>query len=123
MTEGEDLIVRLRDYCQRKSPHSLDALDLLPHSMHGDLAAYVMRGRRPGPFISAVVSNQFYEAVVHGDVQNLQTLVHWARFCYNDLPMSSYGSEQKVDAWIKSGGLLGQQQARQEKYHVPKISK
>jgi len=76
-----------------------EGYDLIPYHMHGAIERYVLKGIPPGSFLEALLSNNFMEAVGRADSDNLHALVGWAKFFYNHMPASSYGSPQNVTSW------------------------
>lgn len=83
--------------------------DLVPEYMRGGIIRYVMSGIPPGGFLTAVFANDLMEAVGKADNVNQRNLVNYARFLYNYVPSNCKGSYETVDAWVKSGGINGQQ--------------
>lgn len=66
---------------------------------------------RPWPTLSdserAILENNLKEAMARtslADLAELHAIVTW---CYWELPAGCWGSKEKVDAWIASGGLAG----------------
>lgn len=82
-------------------------LHLIPGYMAGGIERYVMRGVPCGDFLTALLSNDFMEAVAHADDENQSALAGWAKFLYNYTPPGCYGSPQRLAAWIAQGGLIG----------------
>jgi len=81
----------------------------IPDYMQDGLALYLLRGVSPGHFLSAVLSNDLKEAIARADDTNCRVLREYMVFLYNNSPAHAcYGSPEKVAAWIKSGGMLGQ---------------
>lgn len=62
---------------------------------------YIENGIQPGGFLSAVLSNDFIEAVGRADEENSNNLREWGVFLYNHLPVESYGSTENYTNWIK----------------------
>lgn len=69
---------------------TVDSLDL-----------YVKHGCEPGGFLYAVLSNNLSEAVGRADAGNLAALADIVKFVYNELPSEAWGSQNKVNAWLK----------------------
>ena len=82
----------------------------LPDYMRDATRRYIEDGQPTGDFLAAVISNDLFEAVVRADDTNRPALLEWVRFFYNDAPRDCWGSEEKRQAWLKSGGLNGHQQ-------------
>ena len=70
------------------------------HYMLSGMKRYVEQGIMPGSFLTAVLCNDLKEAVAHADAGNIEELVEWVRFCWNELPASIWGSHEKVKAHI-----------------------
>lgn len=68
---------------------------------------YVEHGIRPGHFLTALLRNDLRGAVTRADDDNLSTLIHWVGFVYQELPSGCHGSLDKVEEWVKIGGLDG----------------
>ena len=81
--------------------------DSLPTRMHEGARSYIERGREPGCFLRALFENDFYLVVCRADSYNMATLLKWATWLSMEAPPDSWGSKEKVLAWIKKGGLLG----------------
>lgn len=77
----------------------------LPEYMVGGLRRYVEHGIQPGKFLTAVLSNNLYRAVLYGDENNVPLLGQYIRYLLNNVSADAWGSPEKVEAWIKKGGL------------------
>jgi len=64
------------------------------------LRAYVERGRPTGGFIHAVLCNDLMAAVSRADESSLANLGDICRYVYNRMPAASWGSPEKVTAWV-----------------------
>lgn len=73
----------------------------VPTRVVDTLALYVKHGCEPGGFLYAVLSNNLAEAVAHGDTGNLAALADITKFVYNEIPSEAWGSQNKVNAWLK----------------------
>lgn len=73
--------------------------------MAEDLASYVTWGQPVGDFLYQVLSNNLVGAYTRADNRNYNKLREYATILYNDLPASCWGSEEKVEKWMKEGGL------------------
>lgn len=83
----------------------------LPEHMRGSAEAYIMAGGRPGSFLSFIFENDFVHAASHADSINIKYLATYAEFLWN-APAGCWGSKEKVEGWIKSGGLKGMLEAK-----------
>ena len=79
----------------------------IPSHMWEGLAAYILHGLPTGHFLTAVLSNDLREAVNRADKDNIKALPAYVKFLYNDAPAGCWGSEDKVESWIKRRGLNG----------------
>jgi hypothetical protein len=69
---------------------------------------YVERGIPPGHFLCALLSNDLFEAFGRADDDNTAAMHAWTIFVYCELPSGCWGSSEVVNAWINTGGLIGQ---------------
>ena len=79
---------------------SMRALDL-PDYMISAVDNYLFRRCPPGNFLTALLSNNFIEAVGRADNNNSARLVQWAELLYNELPSACWGSPEKVKSWLE----------------------
>lgn len=57
--------------------------------------------RRPtGQFLAGILENNLSAAVGHGDHEALRHMVGLHRYVFNHLPSISWGTPEKVDAWL-----------------------
>jgi hypothetical protein len=82
---------------------------LIPGHMHQPVKDYVMKGWRPGGFLAAALENDFKGAAGRADQSNQRALLEWAMFISNYMPAACQGSPEKVESWIKLGGIEGMQ--------------
>ncbi|MGE5505934.1 MAG: hypothetical protein ACM31L_16050 [Actinomycetota bacterium] len=69
-------------------------------SFAAELRAYVDAGRRPGPFLTSLLSNDLRGAVAVADPDNRGRIADWIEFCDGHLPMASWGSAAIVENWL-----------------------
>lgn len=74
----------------------------IPGYMMPGLQRYIEHGVLPGGFLQAVLRNDFREAVVHADAQNMPNLKAYCIYLYNEAPGPCHGSPEKVAAWVAS---------------------
>ena len=79
----------------------------IPDYMQDGLSFYLSEGRPVGNFLTAVLTNNLKEACNRADDTNIRLLPNYVSFLYNQAPMNSWGSEERVTAWIEQRGLLG----------------
>ena len=74
---------------------------LIPEHMRSGVKRYLENGIRPGDFLIAILENNLVQSVGRADKINQAHIIEWANFLYNEMPMESWGSKEKVNAWIK----------------------
>jgi len=72
----------------------------LPESLRLGVKNYVENRLRPGSFLTAVLKNDFLNAVCTADPTNSMLLRDIAIWVYNELPMLCWGSSDKVEKWL-----------------------
>ncbi|MCK4759329.1 MAG: hypothetical protein KAT69_04740 [Candidatus Aminicenantes bacterium] len=75
---------------------------LIPTHMRYGVEMYVEKGQRPGAFLVAILENNLIESVARADSTNRDHIIEWAKFLYTEMPSRSWGSKEKVEAWIKA---------------------
>ena len=73
----------------------------LPDHMKEGVINYLEKGIKPGGFLFAMLKNDLFSAVAKADSNNSKLFKHWIIFIYNQFPMDSFGSEEKVIKWMK----------------------
>ena len=76
----------------------------LPEHTQESMRNYIEKGVPTGSFLYAVLSNNLVHSFMYADDANSARLQDFAQFLYR-APLGCWGSEKKVDAWIKRGGL------------------
>lgn len=71
------------------------------------LRAYLLEGQPVGSFLGAVLCNDLLRAAGAADDVNRRYLWEWAGMLHNAMPTITYGSPEKIDAWIGHGGYRG----------------
>jgi hypothetical protein len=84
-----------------------DAGTEIPDYMVHGLKHYVLDGVLPGGFLKNVLMNDLVGAVAHADRHNTRNLTAYASWMYNFCPSEAWGSDKKVYAWAKRGGMRG----------------
>ncbi len=72
----------------------------IPEHMREGIEAYVERGRPPGGFLRAVLTNDLHSAVQRADHINVNLLPDYVRFLYWEVPGNCWGSPENVKAWL-----------------------
>ena len=70
-------------------------------NMLESLYLYVTQGVPVGDFLQAVLENNLVEAYGRADEENTLAMRDYADLLYNEMPSPSWGSKEKVDAWIE----------------------
>ena len=73
----------------------------IPAHTQEALTNYVEHKRYPGGFLTAVLTNNLMGAVSKADNQNIAALPLIAKYVYNHLPATSWGSEEKLHKWCE----------------------
>jgi len=79
----------------------------LPEDLQGGMRRYVEQGIEPGSFMAGVLKNDLFGALGRADEFNRYRIFDICKWIYNEAPYSCWGSKEKVEAWIKKGGLGG----------------
>lgn len=74
---------------------------LCPPIIRESLDRYVSHGVPPGDFLRAVLENDLKEAIGRADWINGPAIHHIVSYCYNELPSPSWGSPERVAAWLE----------------------
>ena len=68
---------------------------------------YIDNGLSGGGFMTALFSNNLVKTYMLADDENRDAIKQWVSFIYNSAPAGCWGSKEKVQAWIKDGGITG----------------
>lgn len=101
----------IKQYADATSQEWADGLKILPPHMVDGMARYLLKGIPPGSFLMAVLEDRVFMAVLRADVRTVAALKSYVEFLHYYSPSDCFGSPEKVTAWVKSGGLLGQREA------------
>lgn len=71
----------------------------IPERMHGSIGRWIVSGVPPGSFLRAVIRNDFADAVVSADDENILLLKAYVAFFYNDAPTGCWGSPDVLKNW------------------------
>ena len=74
----------------------------IPEHMILAVLSYFNDHIQPGDFLSAILVNDFMLAWRSADDRNVAALQVWGAFLYNEAPSNTYGSHEKVKAWIEA---------------------
>ncbi len=75
--------------------------DKIPENLLIGLVVWANQEHRVGHFLTAVLSNNLFEAFARADKESAAALRDIVMFVYNELPGQCWGSPEKVTAWIK----------------------
>jgi hypothetical protein len=104
------------DYFEKYAKHTgrpdwAEQLAILPDHMVAGMVRYLVWGIPPGSFLGAVLSGDLFGALRRADGTNMNALPAYGRFLINYAPSGSYGSPDRVAAWLREGGLNGMAEA------------
>lgn len=77
------------------------AYNFIPELTRDSLYRYVNHHVPTGSFLRAVLTNNLFEAVGRADDENLKALKFIVTYIYNEVPSNCWGSEEKVQEWLK----------------------
>lgn len=77
----------------------------IPDYMHEGMELYILHGKPPGDFLTAVLSNDLREACLRADDVNRWHLHNYVRFLFCYAPFGSWGSEKAFKDWTAQRGL------------------
>lgn len=93
--------MKLSDYSKKKFKDSM-GLWKVADDYADPMFNYLVHGFSPGSFFTAVLANNFYDAMSRSHPSNtitaLKGLTGWIRDC---MPREAYGSYLQVEEWIK----------------------
>jgi hypothetical protein len=79
----------------------------IPMRMLNPIKAYLDQGLYPGSFLEAVLTGDLVGAILHADDENIKNIPAFVDYFYNMASPDAWGSKEKVNAWIRSSGLMG----------------
>jgi len=98
----------------------LGSIRQLPEYMQDGVENYILHGYPLGGFLTAIFSNDLYEAARRADDNNFVSLHLYATVIYN-APAGCHGSEEKIAAWQGVNGLCGMKDQTNAARRVAKI--
>lgn len=73
----------------------------IPEHCRDGLAGYLTREyTRIGSFLTALLSNDLKETFARADDANQMAIRNYIYFLYNEAPTGSWGSPERVQAWL-----------------------
>ena len=93
----------------------------IPEYMMDALTRYIEKGIPPGDFLTAVLTNDLYEAISRSDDTNLHCIPAYVGYLYNEAPSQCWGSKAKMDKWIddKIADRVAERNAQAKDYQYP----
>ena len=90
--------------------------DYVPDHIRGSIVNYFEHGLCPGGFVTAVLANDLLRAVQSADFENRKHITSIAQWIFNNAPVGSTGSRERVQAWIEDvNGIRSQWLDRAER--------
>lgn len=80
-----------------KDPRSLPRIAGAVESIN----RYVEHKIEPGGFVRAVLENDLKNAFGRADAHNRHNLYDIVSYCYNEIPMTCWGSPEAVKKWLE----------------------
>lgn len=81
-----------------------DPYALIPPILLRSLRSYGLYRTPTGGFLRACLENDFVRAATLADLDAQASLSEIARFIFNELSASAWGSREKVNAWLGTQG-------------------
>jgi len=79
----------------------------IPERMMPSLKRYIENGTIPGDFLQAVICDSLADAFMYADDENIENMIAYMGFFYNEVPSEAWRSKEKMLAWNERGGLAG----------------
>ena len=79
----------------------------IPEYMARGVDRYISDCLQPGDFLTAVITNDLKKAVDRADDNNMKNIPAYIGYFYNETPVSCWGSEKNMTAWMAHGGVNG----------------
>ena len=80
--------------------HTISANFAIPDYMRDALGRYINDHAPVGDFLTAILENDYHQAIGRADGNNVGNLPAYANFLYNHAPLECHGSKEKVKAWL-----------------------
>lgn len=77
-------------------------LEVIPQHMRGAMERYMEKGIHPGNFLYQLLVGNLARATAAADHINRRSLLAYGEFLWNHANPDSYGSVDKVEAWMKA---------------------
>ena len=79
----------------------------IPPLVKETIDEYVRIGQPVGSFTEAVLSNDLCAAIARADQMSMPAIPAIVGYIYNECPSGCWGSQDKVDEWIRNRGMEG----------------
>lgn len=89
-----------------------EKLVMLPEHMQGAMERWIEHGMLPGGFLTAVLTNDLFDAFGKADMVNRNRIHDYIVYLYNYAPAVCYGNPEKVRAWFDRQGLQNEQRVK-----------
>lgn len=76
----------------------------IPDRMMPGIRRYIEDGIPPGRFLTAIIQNNLSNACGQADDENMRNLPAYAAYFYNEVPLTCWGSKEKMNVWIAQKG-------------------
>lgn len=73
----------------------------IPNYMMGAIQRYLERGTPPGHFLTAIITNNLFEAVARADDINQKNIPAYVAYFHNEVPSLAWGSPERMRAWVE----------------------
>jgi len=77
---------------------------MIPTHTQAALNRYVNNHIPPGGFLTAVLTNNLFDAIAHADKENILALKEICQYVYNEIPGACWGSKEKMHKWTTNKG-------------------
>lgn len=71
----------------------------VPMHTRDSLERYIVNGITPGSFLTALLSNDLFDACARADNENQRAIFDIVKWLYNNAPSGCYGGSQQVREW------------------------
>jgi len=75
----------------------------IPERMMGGIQRYINNHIRPGNFLCSIICNNLKNSIAYADEENMKNIPAFVDYFYNNAPHNCWGSEKKMEAWLKLG--------------------
>jgi hypothetical protein len=86
---------------------------MVPPNIKAAIDNWVLKGEAPGGFTTAVIKNDLFGAMRHGDPESIANLKDITNYIIESIPADCWGDRDKVAKWAAFGGQKGIHEARQ----------